>query len=185
VSNAALPDLGELKTRLEAAAQPPPANDDAQAAVATVLRTGPRGAEVLLIKRAERDGDPWSGHMAFPGGMRDPEDPSLLHTAIRETGEEVGLMLEPRTFVVRLGDLHAHRNGVRVAQFVFALEGPLAPLAMSPEVAATLWAPLARLAELELERPAADLPSLRFGGYLVWGLTYRMLRRLLDIGLCL
>lgn len=49
--------------------------------------------EVLFIKRAGRVGDRWSGHIALPGGKRDPEDDSDIAAAIRETIEEVGLDL--------------------------------------------------------------------------------------------
>lgn len=52
-------------------------------------------AEVLFIKRTSRVGDNWSGHVALPGGKRDPEDESDLMTAVRETAEEIGLELMP------------------------------------------------------------------------------------------
>jgi 8-oxo-dGTP pyrophosphatase MutT (NUDIX family) len=151
----------------------------AQAAVATVLRRGPRGAELLLIRRAEREGDPWSGHIAFPGGMRSQEDATLLETARRETFEEVGLSLDASLLVTRLDDLRAMRNGVLVAQFVFALGAPPPPLVLSGEVAGTLWAPLEDVAAPEAQRAAPALPSVELGSYRVWGMTYRMIRRLL------
>lgn len=49
--------------------------------------------EVLFIKRATRTGDRWTGHVALPGGKRDPEDPDDQAAAIRETSEEIGLDL--------------------------------------------------------------------------------------------
>lgn len=49
--------------------------------------------EVLFIKRAAREGDRWTSHIAFPGGRRDPEDRSDCAASIRETMEEVGLDL--------------------------------------------------------------------------------------------
>ena len=60
-----------------------------RAAVALVLRENAGDPEILLIRRAERKGDPWSGHMAFPGGREDARDESLLETALRETREEL------------------------------------------------------------------------------------------------
>jgi 8-oxo-dGTP pyrophosphatase MutT (NUDIX family) len=81
-----------------------------QAAVAAVLRAPPDGgdAEILLMRRAERHGDPWSGHMAFPGGRREEGDATLLDTAIREAREEVGLDLRAHgTLLARLPDIQA------------------------------------------------------------------------------
>ena len=63
-----------------------------EAAVAAILRPGPQ-PEMLFILRASKDGDPWSGHMAFPGGHRESSDASLRATAERETWEEIGLDL--------------------------------------------------------------------------------------------
>ena len=85
-----------------AASDPQPLEGHAQAAVSLVLRTAAE-LEVLLIKRAESERDPWSGHMALPGGRREPGDPDLAGTAIRETAEETGVELEARGW--RLGRL--------------------------------------------------------------------------------
>jgi 8-oxo-dGTP pyrophosphatase MutT (NUDIX family) len=61
------------------------------AAVALVLV--PHPDSLLLIRRAERSGDPWSGQVGLPGGRRDPDDATLLSTAVREAVEEVGVHL--------------------------------------------------------------------------------------------
>ena len=81
----------EKARRALAAHRPVARAAPARAAVAMVLRPAAGGAsEVLLIERAEKPGDPWSGHMAFPGGRLDPSDPDPRFTAERETFEEVG-----------------------------------------------------------------------------------------------
>lgn len=173
-------------------APPDPGGDERLAAVAAVLREGAQGAEVLLIRRATHDADPWSGHMAFPGGRRDPGDPSLLHTAIRETREEVGLDLnEHGELIGRLALLPAMARGKRVgltiAPFVFALVRDV-PLALNYEVHETLWAPLTPMARGEwsttypydFEGERWQMPAFDVEGRIVWGLTHRMLQTLLD-----
>src|SRR5262245_28580055 len=92
------PRFGALREALSAYAsdagdpEPEPA-DMLHASVALIVR-GRADLGVLLIKRAKREGDPWSGHMALPGGRRDPKDASLIETAAREAREETGVDLE-------------------------------------------------------------------------------------------
>ena len=82
------------------------------AAVALLLREGASGPEVFFIRRAEHPRDPWSGHMAFPGGRQDAQDATLLHTAVRETQEEVGLDLSREAeHIGQLDDLQAIARG--------------------------------------------------------------------------
>ena len=122
--------------------------DRAQAAVSVVLRAGDDW-EVLLIKRAEAEGDPWSGQMALPGGRRDISDNNLLDTAIRETGEETSVFLEEEG--VYLGRLEPTvPNTVRlppitIFPFVFGVAGNARAQATSREVDEALWIPLGDL----------------------------------------
>lgn len=69
--------------------------------------------EVLLIQRAPRAGDPWSAHLALPGGRRDEDDVDDIATARRETLEEIGINLseDQYPFVTRLDDRRIHRAG--------------------------------------------------------------------------
>ena len=62
------------------------------ASVALIVRDR-RLPSVLLIRRAERTGDPWSGQVAFPGGKKQEGDLTARDTAVRETMEEVGIDL--------------------------------------------------------------------------------------------
>ncbi|MCC6213906.1 MAG: CoA pyrophosphatase [Polyangiaceae bacterium] len=152
-----------------------------------VLRSGGTGVETLLMRRAEREGDPWSGHMAFPGGRHDPSDETLMVTAVREAREEVGLDLA--TDATLLGELpeipvwaYGKPTDLYVSSFVFELHRG-APWAASAEVAELLWVDLAPLARGEgltqvpwtWEGKQIPLPGFDIGGRVVWGLTYRML----------
>ena len=64
-----------------------------RAAVAMLLREAAEGPEVFFIERARHPGDPWSGHMAFPGGRVEVGDPDVRAAVERETLEEVGISL--------------------------------------------------------------------------------------------
>ncbi len=169
------------------------AHGERRAAVAAVLRDQGAGTEVLLIRRASREGDPWSGHMALPGGRQQGEDRDLLHTAIRETQEEVGLDLSLAAELVgRLDDLPAMARGrpagLIIAPFVFELYGTPA-LTTNAEVEEALWAPLTPLAKgaldstlpYELDGRKLTLPAWDVDGRIVWGLTHRILSTLFEV----
>ena len=151
-----------------------------------VLRDGEAGIELLLIRRAEHERDPWSGQVGFPGGRAEPEDESLEATAVRETAEETGIDLRRDARLLgRLDELHARARGrpvdLVIAPFVFRLQRP-AEGRPSSEVVSLHWLPLATLldpavrAPLEVQHEDATvrLPSLRAGGLVIWGLTYKM-----------
>jgi ADP-ribose pyrophosphatase YjhB (NUDIX family) len=79
-----------------------------RAAVALVIAPDGDDLAALLIERAQHPLDPWSGHMAFPGGRHDAADPSLERTAIRETLEEVGIdLIRDSRFVAPLDEIRA------------------------------------------------------------------------------
>jgi 8-oxo-dGTP pyrophosphatase MutT (NUDIX family) len=169
-------------------------SDEAHAAVAVVLREGARSVEVLLIERAVREGDPWSGHMAFPGGRLEPIDTSSRGTAQRETFEEVGIELENAEYLGQLNNIVGNprtRPTLVVAAHAFFLterqEFELAPR----EVQDAFWFPLADMLEQarSVEYTISHSPEARYPGILVgvpdrhvvWGLTYRFIENLLDI----
>lgn len=165
-----------------------------RAAVATIIRNDERsGPQVLFIRRAEHPSDPWSGHMAFPGGREELSDADLLQTAIRETREEISLdLVSSAQLLGRLDELPAvargRRTGLTISPFVFELTQD-APLQFNYEVQEVVWASLAQLlrGELatkfsyELAGQRLELPAHDVQGRIVWGLTHRMLEGLLAL----
>lgn len=161
-----------------------------QAAVALVL-CGP-GDELLLIRRADDPRDPWSGHMALPGGKRDADDHSLLATALRETWEEVGLRLGEEHLLGPLPPMRTRsrtKDSLWVAPYVFRLGEVRPRTTPNYEVAEIIWTPLAALTQPERETfltvehdglshrfPAWDVQERK-----VWGLTYAIVSHLLPI----
>jgi 8-oxo-dGTP pyrophosphatase MutT (NUDIX family) len=163
-----------------------------EAAVALVLRPGD-DLELLLIERTERSDDPWSGHMALPGGRRDPGDADLVTTAFRETEEEVGITLDPGRHL--LGPLDEVRPGSRrlpplvIAPFVAAVGRDVEVVPHPAEVATAMWVPLAALlsddaaaeVEIEIGGTRVAFPAFRYRGYDIWGLTHRILSRFFEL----
>jgi 8-oxo-dGTP pyrophosphatase MutT (NUDIX family) len=173
-----------LAARLSPGEVRPAADSRRRAAVAVVLHDA-ASPRVLLMKRAERAGDPWSGHISLPGGGYQPSDGDLRVTAIRETREELGVELDGAHLLGNLEPLHPRSSGptgIEVTPFVFATPVALEPVC-GPEAFAAFWLPLDLAASGALDGtytyPASSVafPSWTFEGHVIWGLT----RRILDL----
>lgn len=178
------------------ASRPPwraPPGSGSRAAVALLLRAGDAGLELLLIRRAEREGDPWSGHMALPGGRRQADDADMAATAARETREEVGIDVGASGKLLGELDELAPRSaripGIVVSPFVYHVRADAEPVP-NHEVQAALWVPVGELlhpdAATEYLHPVADGSSLAFPAYdargsVVWGITHRILAGFLEL----
>tara|TARA_B100000579_G_scaffold437655_1_gene468017 strand:- start:1128 stop:1769 length:642 start_codon:yes stop_codon:yes gene_type:complete len=164
-----------------------PSTQGPSAAVAAVVRNGQLGTEILFIERSTKEGDPWSGQMAFPGGRASDEDEDSLATAIRETVEEVAVDLTGSRLVGRLSDLEGGPRGTRqlltVTPYVFWISGPRPKVHLNHEVAEVVWVPISDLVESShyIEYPYPPLGSDSWPGItvegerVIWGLTLRML----------
>ena len=162
--------------------------DKTRAAVAVVLGPTPRGLQLLFIERAQHPDDPWSGHIAFPGGRIEADDPSPQAAAERETLEEVGLDLSSAEYWGRLDDLTGYMLPVVVSGFVYRL-ATQAALVLSQEVESAFWAGADQLrdpgkqTQYRLRHRGAEqaFPALDLLGPnrpLLWGLTFRIVRQL-------
>jgi len=169
-----------------------------QAAVAVILRepvAGPadEGPDILFIKRAEKRGDPWSGHMAFPGGHREEVDHDLRSAAMRETYEEIGLDLSSAEYLGPIDQQRAMPRGrplnMLIAPHVFVTDGD-PEFCTNYEVDEVVWTRLGPLVSGDRHdwetRPMAGVPTVFNGyrlerGHFVWGLTYRMLKSFFAI----
>lgn len=167
-----------------------------RAAVALLVRLDETRHEatpqLLLIKRATFEGDPWSGHVALPGGRREPADPTLERTVIRETWEETAIDLERDGRVLGCLDEVAPRTPVLppiiITPFV-ALVRYDVDIVASPEVAEWFWVDVAALRDpavsrevvLELATGPLAVMSFQHGAHTIWGLTERILRQFLSL----
>lgn len=162
-----------------------------RSSVVLLFREGSKGAEVLMMKRAERKGDPWSGHMAFPGGRQDLGDASIFATAVREVREEMGFDIEAvADHPLRLSDIHATGKGrlqpMVVTPFVMFAHSDMT-ITPNYEVADYVWIPL-RHFMLPGNRETFDmnyggvnytLPCYYYKQFKVWGMSLMMLDELI------
>jgi 8-oxo-dGTP pyrophosphatase MutT (NUDIX family) len=164
-----------------------------RAEVAVVLRGNAESLDLLLIERAIRDGDPWSGHMALPGGRVSDDDAAPRAAAERETLEEVGLSLTDAESLGRLDDVHGFQSATRqlvISAFIFHVIDP-DPLTPNYEVNEAFWFPFDALLDPQRyvdhpveHRPGAHAPGIlvgKPGRHVVWGLTYRFLENFLEV----
>ena len=165
-----------------------------RAAVALIYRRSENGGmDLLFIQRARREGDPWSGDMAFPGGRIQHNDATPRAAAERETLEETGIdLVQNGIFHTRLSDLvtrhHSRWRPMVVTPYVYEWTGAQ-PVTLNHEVEQTVWISRDYLAAAgnQGKRPfrtplgTVNLPCCRYQGYCIWGLSYSMLREVLSL----
>jgi 8-oxo-dGTP pyrophosphatase MutT (NUDIX family) len=187
IPDARLRDLVDrLSDRPEHGSEPEPRDGHTEAAVSLILRASDE-LEVLLIKRAESERDPWSGHVALPGGRKDPEDANLTRTAIREAAEETGVDLSNSGWQLgRLAQVtpsHPNLPRITITPYVFGIPEVIEAHAKSAEVDRVLWVALPVLLDpktlgtttIVLPEGPADFPCYWVDGHAIWGLTFRIL----------
>jgi 8-oxo-dGTP pyrophosphatase MutT (NUDIX family) len=162
-----------------------------EAAVAIVHAIQPVES-VLLMRRAERADDSWSGQWSLPGGRHDPGDRDTLETALRELEEECGIRLAREQLEQSLPVRLARRRMppfLTVAPFVFRVPSQLPTRLDECEAVEALWVPLAMLRDRGCHalgpvpgRPPAMLfPGIAMAGVPLWGFTYRLLEDWLGL----
>ena len=173
-----------------------PQESERRAAVALLVRLDEAREvptpQLLLIKRATYEGDPWSGHVALPGGRREPGDPSLERTVIRETWEETAIDIDRDGKLIGCLDEVAPRTPVLppiiITPFVGLVRSDVEIVA-SPEVADWFWIDVAALRDPEISREVVlelssgprTVMSFQHGAHTIWGLTERILRQFLSL----
>jgi len=187
--------IDRMAARLAPADVPPPADAGRiQAAVSLLLRRASAGpGEVLVIRRAEKQGDPWSGHLAFPGGRADALDPSLVATAVRETREEVGIdVLGGGRILGRLPTVRPKNTRlppVDITPFVVRAPPGSDARPRRGEVEEAFWVSLAALrrsgptgvVRMIVDGAPREWRAYPTPGGLIWGLTEWILTSMLEM----
>lgn len=156
---------------------------------AAVLVPVTRSDEPQLILTLRASGlSTHGGEVAFPGGRRDPDDDSLMFTALREAHEEVGLV--PGVVEV-IGPLSTQisRHGIKVTPYVGFIPDRVEFQANRDEIDAVFSVPLAFFREdpreithrIDYLGHSWYVPSYRFDGFKIWGLTAIMVVELVNL----
>jgi 8-oxo-dGTP pyrophosphatase MutT (NUDIX family) len=163
---------------------------EAKAAVSVICFPAMQG-QYLLIKRAPHPHDPWSGHLAFPGGMKEPQDEGLLETAIRETKEECGIHLKKEYLKATIEPMVAGKSVGKylvVQPYVFTVPGIPQFTLQASEICKVLWvSPQAFTDSGKHEERAmvktltTTFPGFAIDGEFLWGFSYKVLRKVLGM----
>ncbi|WP_413585300.1 NUDIX hydrolase [Bdellovibrio sp. HCB274] len=166
---------------------------DRYACVSVILRGPQDDLQIGFIQRAIRAEDRWSGQIAFPGGKKEDWDKSALHTAIRETQEEVGIILTQEEVLGQLDDIQARKAGTLldffIRPYVFYLDREFEVHLDPNEVADFFWMPLKHLTSpahattygFNKEQIALELPAIALNRDVpLWGLSYMITQNLLK-----
>ncbi len=157
-----------------------------------VVVSARRDPAMLFVKRLERASDPWSGHVAFPGGFRGDPRESPVATAQRETEEETGLPLgKAGTVLGVLDDVFprsVHLPRVVVTPCVFVVPDRL-PVNPTSEIELALWVPVSEVVNPANRRPftlalptgPVEFSSIHAGGLIIWGLTERVINQIVSL----
>lgn len=170
--------------RLSEALRPLSDEQGANAAVAVLLKLERGRLCVLFVKRVEEAKDPWSGHVAFPGGKRDAEDKDLKETVIRETREETNInLLDGCSFLGVMSTYQSKpRPDIKVLPFVFLIgDEPLVRL-NKKELSEYFWVAFEELVRCRTTARFSfgESPAFAVGGRIIWGLTYRIVENLIQ-----
>ncbi|HZY93580.1 MAG TPA: CoA pyrophosphatase [Candidatus Bathyarchaeia archaeon] len=161
---------------------------DAVVAVILVERMEDSGLNLLLIQRAERADDPWSGQIGLPGGRVKDKDSSVRSALRREVIEEVGIDLEKEAR--ELGPLSLgypmRRTELRVQPWVYGL-AQQPTVTTGTEVSEAFWIDAGELtakngtAQVSIRGERREIEAYTVEGRIVWGFTHRVLGELLQI----
>ena len=167
--------------------QPSPQEQGSMAAVLIALHGDNADPQVILTQRAFHLNN-HAGEVAFPGGMWDATDSDLLHTALREAEEEIGLSPSLVQPIATLPVASPKRRSLKVTPFVGLVDGPLNLTADPSEIGALFDAPLRLFMNIEnydyfdmqTEHGALSFPFLPYNGYKIWGFTLKVLTDMLN-----
>jgi 8-oxo-dGTP pyrophosphatase MutT (NUDIX family) len=161
------------------------------ASVGIIVAGANENPSICFIRRAKWESDPWSEHIAFPGGSRSADE-DAVQTLRRELQEEIGWVIEEHRRPTPLPQLRIRLAGrerlMLLDAFVYRVEGEPPVLKCGPEVASAFWIPVSELWNTKnLDYHALGdngetlvYPAIRTSHGIIFGITLRVLTLLSD-----
>lgn len=151
----------------------------APSAVLLLLFESEGTCHILFTKRSNTVAH-HKGEISFPGGTVDPDDRSLLHTALREGAEEIGLDSRDVTILGRLDDMHTVTTGFIITPYVGIIPYPYQFQINTDEISELIFFPLQALAD-ECRVQTSHVTHFYLQDHVIWGATARILKQFLDL----
>lgn len=166
--------IEELSTNLKLVSD----EQDANAAVALLLKLEDGRPYILFVRRVQNSVDQWSGQIALPGGKRELEDKNLKETVIRETMEETKInLLDNCRFLGVMSTFSSKpRPEIKVLPFVVLVRDTPSIRLNEKELKEYFWVPLEVLVKNRTlaKFSFGKFPAFVVGNRIIWGLTYRI-----------
>lgn len=163
---------------------------DLKPSAVMLLLVGEPGSEHVVFQVRTDTVRHHKGEISLPGGRRDETDTSFLHTALRETEEEVGVPADAIEVLGALDDVETVGSRHLIRPYVGALNGGITPrITAAREVRALLHVPLGHLRNedarawkaVEGDAGPTAMPAFAYEGHLIWGATYRIVDQFLAL----
>lgn len=169
--------------KLSTVLRPVTDEQDANTAVAIILKESGNDFEILLVRRTHNPKDPWSGQMALPGGKREAKDDDLKDTVIRETFEETGIELRDSRFLGVTSALKIEsKSNLRILPFVTVLKREQEIKLCCSELETYVWMTVEKIVQSRgrIEIMQGEVSAFILEKGIVWGITYQILNDFFD-----
>lgn len=148
-----------------------------------------RGAPHVLFTKRSKEVAEHKGEISFPGGAYDPEDETILQTALRESREELGLNVNELEILGELDDVYVPPTRFLITPFIAFAREPPKPRPSASEISEVIEIPVSELLDPsilreELRGAGGMKRYLQFYNYedhVIWGATARILKQFLDL----
>jgi len=176
--------LDELKSNLSTQINPK-IESDGKYRLASVLVVIYGKEPIIVMTEKPKHMKFHAGEISFPGGKLDYDDLDLLETALRETREEIGLLISKEQVIGQLEPVITLNSGFLILPFV-SVVNEIPALSANAEVEKIFHIPLESFLKTETRDPEPlhnliqEMYTFEYQNQIVWGASARILKQIKD-----